>query len=356
MIRLFFLKRRTPPSVLQLFTRQLALLLEAGLPLLRALEILARQEPHPFFRKTLLEVIKNIQSGSTLSESLELHPRLFSSLYLTMIRAGEMSAMLGTVLSRLVSFQEKMQKIKNKMSSILVYPTLVFMMTLLTVIFLVTFIIPKFELVFSEALEGGTLPPLTHCVLEVSRYGGSHCELIALLIGILFIAFRIAWILESPRRFLDRAFLYFPLLGELFKKHFIAQCFNTLGTLMLHRVPPLEALQITQTISDNRAIQGAMKMIHQSLQAGDSMIYPLQASNLFPPMVMSMVAVGEETGQLPEMLLQVATLYEQEVDHRTTQLMALIEPLLLLLLACLVGTVVIALFLPLMTMIGSMGG
>lgn len=351
----FFYKRRISPVTLTLFTRQLAILLHAGLTLLRGLEILAEQESNRFFKQIILELIGHIESGTTLSESLAAYPSVFSRLYVNMVRAGEASGTLAIVLSRLVSYQEKMQHIKNKMTSILLYPALLLMITLVMILFLADVIIPKFEAIFADELVEGTLPPLTHIVLEASQYGRSHIITIATLIILALIVIKVAWSLEFFCNFIDRFLFKLPLLGQVLQKQLIAQCFSTLGTLMLHSVPPLEALRITETISSNRAIAKAIKMIHDSLQAGDSLLYPLQASRLFPPAAISMVAVGEETGRLPDMLLQVATIYEQEVEHRTAQLMILMEPCLILVLACLIGTVVIALFLPLMTMMGSLG-
>ncbi|MFZ4116693.1 MAG: type II secretion system F family protein [Chthoniobacterales bacterium] len=353
---LFFRKRRISRAVLLLFTRQLAILLHAELPLIRSLEILAEQESNRSFKQTLLELIENIQRGNTFSESLAAYPDFFPSFYLNMVRAGEISGMLGLALDRLLISQEKMQKIYHKMTSILLYPALVLIMTLLMMAFLAVIIIPKFEAVFAEALVGGALPPLTQRVLEVSRYGRDHLLNFFLGLGLLCIVTKIAFTVEHLCKLWDRLLLKLPLLGSMLQKYFVSNSFYTLGTLTLHRVPMLEAIQVTQKISDNRTIQAAIKMIYQSIQAGDSLVTPLQANPLFPPMVISMVAVGEETGQLPEMLLQVATIYEQEVDHRATQLMTLMEPCLILLLACFVGTVVIALFLPLITMIGNMGG
>lgn len=345
-----FFERRIPNTLLHLFTRQLASLLNAGLPLLRALQILAEQESHPLFKRTLLQLAENIQHGNTFSESLALYPHLFSSLYLNMVRAGELGGMLGIVLNRLALFQEKMQKVKNKAASILFYPVIVLIMTLVMMTFLLVIIIPKFEAVFADVLQGQALPPLTHLVLELSRYTRDHILLILSAVSLSFIVIKIALTTEPIRSFFDRALLKTPLLGPLLQKHFIAQCFNTLGTLMLHGVPILQAVTVTQKISDNRAMQSAMKSIHDSLQAGDQLIHPLKASKLFPPMVISMIAVGEETGQLSEMLLQIATIYEEEVEHYTTQFMTLMEPCIILLLACFVGTIVIALFLPLMSM------
>lgn len=351
----FLQQKRIPRQLLHLFTRQLAILLESGLPLLRSLEILAEQESNRIFKKRLCSLIESIQCGNTFSESLAAYPDIFSSLYLNMVRAGEMSGKLGLALKSLMHSQEKMQKMRNKIISILLYPALLLVITVMMMFFLTLFIIPKFETVFLEALHEGTLPSLTQTILEVSRYGRDHRWIIGLFLCILFLAIKIALCSKTLRSSLDQRLLRLPLMGKLLKKHFIAQCFTTLGTLMLHRVPPLEALSITQKIPANLAIQAAIKMIYQSLQAGDSMIYPLQASNLFPPMVISMVAVGEETGQLPEMLLQVATLYEKEVDDRTAQFITLMEPCLILLLACFVGTIIIALFLPLTTLIDSIG-
>ncbi len=351
----FFKKRRIPTTTLQLFTRQLAILLDARLPLGQALTVLAEQESNAAFKKTLSALIENIQSGNTLSEALAGYPSLFSSLYINMIRAGEMSSTLSTVLSRLVSFQEQIQKMKQKITSMLLYPAIVLIAALLMIFFLGGMIIPKFEIIFADGFEKNSLPSCTLFLLEASQYIRNHIMTMILLLIAFLVAIKFAFTLEAFCEFFDRLFLGLPLIGNVLKKHYISQCFYTLGTLILHNVPPLEAIQITQKISNNRAIEKAMKMIHQSLEAGDSIMYPLQASHLFPPMAMSIIAIGEHTGRLAEMLLQVATIYEQDVHHRITQLMILIEPCLILLLACFVGGVVIALFLPLMTMIGSIG-
>jgi type IV pilus assembly protein PilC len=237
----------------------------------------------------------------------------------------------------------------------LLYPAIVLIAALLIIFFLGGMIIPKFEIIFADGFAKDNLPVCTLFLLEASQYARNHMVMMILLLILCLAAIKLAFTLEIFCKYFDRFVLGLPLIGNIFKKHYISQCFYTLGTLMLHNVPPLEAIQITQNISSNRTIGRAMEMIYESLEAGDSLMYPLQASHLFPAMAVSMIAIGEKTGKLAEMLLQVATIYEQDVHYRITQLMILIEPCLILLLACFVGGVVIALFLPLMTMIGSIG-
>lgn len=351
----FFRRKKLSDKTLFLFMSQLATLVNAGLPLLEGLHILAEQAPEALLQRTIEHLMDSIQSGSSLSEALATHPQVFNTFTITMVRAGEAGGILGIALQRLADIQEKLQKIKNKIFSILVYPTIVLIVTSLIVVFLLAFIVPKFETTFREMLPGKSLPFLTEAIISISRNAKDYLSFITLGVFFLLVTWKFFLKTEQGKIIIDTIKLKLPLFGNLFQKSAITLFTQTLGTLIIHGVPILEALKIAQDTSGNKVMTEAISKIHHSLKEGDSMITPIKATDLFPPLVISMIAVGEETGQLSEMLLSVASIYENEVNEQTTRLLSLLEPLLILFLALIVGTIVIALFLPLITMMSEMG-
>lgn len=336
---------------LAVFTRQLATLLRAGMPLLRGLEVLARQERSQVLRRVIEALAEAIKSGGTLSEALAQHPHVFDRLYINMVKAGEAGGMLEAVLDRLARFQEKSLQLKGKITTALVYPLIVMVVAGFILAGLLVFVVPKFNQIFADLLKGAPLPPLTQLVLTVSDTVKNHYLVVlgvSAALGLAGWAFR-----RTPggARLLDTWTVKLPLFGELILKAIIARFGRTLGTLLSSGVPILPALLITRDTCGNSRVADAITEVHDRVKEGAPVARPLEATQVFPPMVTSMIDVGEHTGQLSEMLGKVAELYEDEVDNAVAGLSALIEPILILFLALIVGTIVIALFLPIIRIV-----
>ena len=350
-----FLERQTiKGKTLMIFTRQLATLIDAGLPLLRGLTVLSKQEPDPVLRKVTISLAEAVQGGGTFSESLAGHPKIFNKLYVNMVKAGELGGVLELVLLRLAEFQEKAQKIKNKVVSAMFYPIIVLVIAIAIMAFLLVFIVPKFEAIFADMLGGKPLPALTQFVIGASNFMKNNILLIVGGIIVFIILYTIASRTPKGARVLDAIKLKAPLFGDLTRKSSISRFTRTLGTLVTSGVPILQALNITRETAGNVVIANAIMKVHDSVKEGESIVQPLEASGVFPPMVISMIDVGEETGQLPEMLLKIAEVYDDEVDNAVTGLTSLLEPIMIDFLAVVVGTIVIALFLPLISIISGM--
>jgi len=356
-ISLPFLEKKTiKGKTLMIFTRQLATLIDAGLPLLRGLNVLAKQEPDPVLKKTINQLADAVQGGGTFSDGLSSHPRIFNKLYINMVKAGELGGVLEVVLNRLAEFQEKAQKVKGKVTSAMMYPAIVMVIAVIIMGFLLVFIVPKFEQIFADMLGGKPLPLLTQIVVGASRGVKDNFIWLAVGIGAIVAAFK--YLASTPKGsvMLDRLLLKAPLFGDLTKKNAISRFTRTLGTLVTSGVPILQALNITKETAGNAVISDAIMKIHDSVKEGESIVRPMEASGVFPSMVVSMIDVGEETGQLPEMLLKVADLYDDEVDNAVAGLTSMMEPIMIVFLAVVVGAIVIALFLPLIGIISGMQG
>lgn len=343
------------PKVLMIFTRQLATLIDSGLPLLRGLTVLAKQEPNPVLRNTVNALADSVQTGATFSESLAQHPRIFNKLFVNMVKAGELGGVLEVVLTRLAEYMEKADKLKNKIVAAMVYPFIVLFIAAAILVFLMLFIVPKFREMFAE--QGGQLPTISRIVFGMSENMMKSSFLLPnivwiFLIGaLLYVGFK-AWSnTRAGRAIVDTVKLKIPLVGDLTKKSSISRFARTLGTLVTSGVPILQALTITRDTAGNVVVANAIDSVHEAVKEGESIVAPLQASKIFPAMVISMVDVGEETGQLPEMLLKVADVYDDEVDNAVTAFTSVLEPIMIVFLALVVGTIVFALFLPLIKMI-----
>lgn len=349
-----FQRKTVKPKVMMIFTRQLATLIDAGLPLLRGLNVLAKQERDSVLKGTINKLADSVQGGSTFSEGLAQHPRLFNDLYVNMVRAGELGGVLEVVLTRLAEFQEKAQKIKNKVVAAMVYPVIVLVLALAIMTFLMIFIVPRFEAIFHDMLGDKPLPTITLFVIGVSDFMQNHWAiLLGALVG-LIVLYKVASRTRAGRVVLDRVKLRAPLFGDLIRKTSISRFSRTLGTLVTSGVPILQALNITRETAGNVVIARAISQVHDSVKEGESIVQPLEASGAFPPMVISMIDVGEETGQLPEMLLKIAEVYDDEVDNSVAALTSLLEPIMIVMLALIVGTIVIALFMPLISIISGL--
>jgi type IV pilus assembly protein PilC len=356
-IEIPFLSRKTVKSkVLTAFTRQLATLIDAGLPLVRGLNVLLKQERNIVLKRTVATLIESVEGGSTFSEALAAHPKIFNRLYVNMVRAGEAGGVLDVTLMRLADFQEKAQKIKNKVIAAMVYPVVVMCVAMGILAFLITFIIPKFQEIFKDLLEGKELPGLTLFVMAVSRIVKDQFLLVAGCVIGLFILIKLLGKMDKGRYLLDKIKLMVPLFGDLTSKVAIARFSRTLGTLISSGVPILQALNIVKETSGNAVISTAIAHIHDSVKEGERVTQPMEATRVFPPMVIGMVDVGEETGALPDMLMKVADVYEDEVDNAVGALTSMLEPIMIVFLAVVVGTIVIAMFMPLITVITTMSG
>ena len=345
---------KVKPKILTIFTRQLATLIDAGLPLMRCLHTLTKQERNPIMRSTMTDLAESVESGSTFSESLTLHPGIFNKLYVNMVKAGELGGVLEIVLTRLAEFQEKSQRIKGKVVAAMVYPLIVLGIAGLILSFLLIFIVPKFQQIFKDALPGKPLPDITLFVIGCSHFMVDRWYIVVGTIVALVVGYKVFSATPVGAAILDRIILRTPIFGDLISKTSISRFSRTLGTLISSGVPILQALNITRETSGNIVISNAIAKIHDSVKEGESVVGPMESSGVFPPMVTSMVQVGEETGQLPDMLVKVADVYEDEVDNVVTGLTSILEPIMIVMLAVIVGTIVIALFMPMVSLITNM--
>jgi len=353
-IKIPFLTGGVKVKDLTVFTRQLATLIEAGLPLVRSLNILRDQAKPGSLKTSLGKLATEVEGGSTFSEALGRQPKIFSKLFINMVKAGEVGGMLEIVLKRLAEFAEKAQKLAQQIKSAMYYPIAVMSFAVAVLFFLITFIVPKFMEIFKDV--GSDLPPLTLGLMMVSDFLKTRWFIgIAGLVA-LIIFFKILSKNNKARYLLDAIKLKMPVFGMLAQKVSIAQFSRTLGTLIASGVPILQALSITRDTSGNEIIARAIGKVHDSIREGESIAGPLGESKAFPLMVVNMVDVGEETGNLDQMLVRIADTYDEEVDAAVAGLTSLIEPLLIVGMGLMVGTIVIAMFLPLITLITALGG
>lgn len=349
------------PKILMIFTRQLATLIDSGLPLLRSLNVLAKQEPNPTLKATINNIADSVQGGSTFSESLGQHPKMFNKLYVNMVKAGELGGVLEVVLQRLAEYQEKAHKLKGKIVSAMVYPLIVMFIAVAIMSFLMLFIVPKFREMF-EGMEGGELPLISQVVFGFSDWMLARPFFLPNSVWLLLIAVGsylgfTAWAnTKKGRNVVDSLKLKMPIFGDIQRKSAIARFTRTLGTLVTSGVPILQALNITRDTSGNVVVSNAIDKVHDAVKEGESIVSPMTGSGIFPSLVVSMVDVGEETGQLPEMLLKIADVYDDEVDGAVTALTSILEPIMIVILALVVGAIVFALFLPLIKVIQNMQG
>jgi type IV pilus assembly protein PilC len=346
-------------KVLTTFTRQLATLVDAGLPLLRGLRVLEKQEKNPTLRGIINELALSIEGGSTFSEGLAQHPKVFNRLFVNMVKAGELGGVLEVVLTRLSEFMESAQKIKGKVKSAMFYPVAVLIVAVGILMILMVKVIPSFQSVFEGMLEGAQLPAFTRLVLGMSSMVKDHFLITTGILVVCFIIFQLLIRTKLGRRIWDKVKLKMPGIGPVVSKVAISRFTRTLGTLVSSGVPILQALTIVKETAGNVIISNAVSSVHESVKEGETITAPLESSGVFPPMVISMVDVGEQTGALPEMLLKIADNYDDEVDNAVTAMTSLLEPVMIVFLAVVVGSIVIAMFLPLielMNRVGDSGG
>jgi len=342
---------RIKPVVLTVFTRQLATLIDVGMPLLRGLRILEEQAESRALKRVITEVATSVESGGTLSEALAAHPRVFSPLYVNMVKAGEIGGILEVVLRRQADFMEKALKIKGKIKAAMFYPAAVLVTATGILTLLLSFVIPRFQEVFAGLLNGREMPAFTLLVLKISEVFKSHCLTAGMTLLALAAAFQLLVRTRCGRRWFDRFKLSLPVLGKVFRKVALARFARTFGTLLGSGVPILQALTIVKETAGNLIVGGVIAKVHDSVKEGESIAGPLRESRIFPAMVAGMVDVGEQTGALPDLLLRIAETYDEEVDNAVSAATALLEPIMIIFLAVVVGSIVIAMFLPLIRII-----
>ena len=333
-------------SALAVFTRQLATLLEAGLPLLRGLRILQEQEENRVLKRILGEMSLSIEEGDSLADAMGAHSKVFSRLYVNMVRAGEVAGAVEVTLRRLAEFMEKAERIKGRVKAALFYPCSVLVVALGILGLLMGFVVPRFRLIFDGLFEGAALPAFTVFVFNLSQAVQQH--LLAMLIGAATFGICLTLMVRTTwgRWIFDRVKLAMPVVGSLCQKSAISRLARTLGTLMGNGVPILQALTIVKETAGNVIFAGVIGTLHERVKEGEPMAPTLKASPLFPAMIAGMVDVGEQTGALPDMFMKIADTYDEQVDNAATGLTALLEPILIVLLAVIVGSIVIAIFLP----------
>lgn len=351
-----FLQGGVKAKQLTTFTRQMSTLVNAGLPLMRALRVLQRQEKNPALRDAVVQMAESIESGSTFAEALAAHPKIFDRLFVNMVKAGEIGGVLDVVLARLAEFQEKAEKIKGKVKSAMTYPIVVLVMALSILGFLMTYIVPKFADIFGDLMGGKGMPALTQFVMNASDTMVNRFPLVLIVLVVIVVVLKLLAKTDKGRLGIDQFKLHAPVFGQLISKNSISRFTRTLGTLMAAGVPVLQALNIVKETVGNEVISKAVATIHDAVKEGENMAPPIASSKVFPPMVVSMVEVGEETGALPDMLMKIADSYDDDVDNAVAAMTSIIEPLLIIFLALVVGTIVIALFMPLVSIIGGLSG
>ena len=338
---------------LAIFTRQFSTMIDAGLPLVQCLEISAQQADNKTFKKTLQEVREEIEGGATLAAALKKHPKVFTPLYTNMVEAGEAGGILDTILNRLAAYIEKAMALKKKVKSAMIYPSTIVTVAIGVVIFLLIYVIPTFQQMFSGF--GVALPLPTVIVLEASRI--VRANLLYILVGLVALAvgFQMYYRTQGGRRVVDAILLKLPVFGVLIRKVSVAKFTRTLGTLISSGVAILEGLDITARTAGNTVVEEAIVKARTTIAQGKTIAEPLKASGVFPPMVVQMIAVGEQTGALDAMLAKIADFYDEEVDTAVANLTALLEPMLMVFLGIVIGGVVIAMYLPIFKLVSVVG-
>ena len=346
-------KSKVKPKNLAIFTRQLATMIDAGLPLVQSLDILAEQEENPTLKDILGQVKDDVESGMTFAAALKKHPKAFNDLYTNMVVAGEEAGTLDIILNRLATFIEKAEALRRKVKSALMYPMIVTFVAVVVVGILMVFVIPTFEKMFREA--GQQLPGLTQLVVDTSKFVRSHILIVIGFIIVLIIAIRYIRKTDKGKKAIDGFLLKLPIFGILLRKVAVARFTRTLSTLMQSGVPILDGLHLVAKTSGNKVIEDAVMEARENISSGENIAEPLARSKVFPPMVTRMISVGENTGALDQMLNKIADFYEDEVDTAVAGLTSMLEPLMIVFLGGVVGTIVIAMYLPIFNMANAIG-
>lgn len=351
-----FSSPRVTDKDIVVFTRQFATMINAGLPLIQCLDILANQSENKTLGKTVGEVKVDVESGSTFADALKKHPKVFDELYTNMVHAGEIGGLLDSILVRLAKHIEKTMKLKGAIKSAMVYPAVIISVAVIVITVLMIWVIPIFAQMFTE-MSGGKmgLPGLTQLVIDASTFMKSYIMYIALAAAGCIYGLKRYYGTPSGRLFMDRLFLKIPVVGDLVRKAAVAKFTRTLGTLITSGVPIMDGLMITAKTSGNRVVEGAILEARQSISGGKTLAEPLSKNEVFPKMVTHMIAVGESTGALDAMLGKIADFYDDEVDQAVAALTSLLEPMMMVFLGTIIGVIVIAMYLPIFKMASAIG-
>jgi type IV pilus assembly protein PilC len=352
-INLPFFKKKVNQRSIAIFTRQLATMIDAGLPLVQSLEILSQQQESKTFKNIIRVIREDVEGGSTFAGALKKHPVTFNELYTNLVVAGEEGGILDNILLRLANYIEKSEALKKKVKSALIYPATIVGVAVIVVGILMIFVIPVFETMFKTA--GQNLPLPTLIVVTLSKIIKKYVVIFIPAMVILFFILRKYYRTQNGRAVVDRLLLKLPVFGSLFKKIAVARFSRTLGTLVSSGVPILDGLSIVSRTSGNRTIETAILNARASIREGETIAEPLNRSNIFPPMVIQMISVGESTGALDSMLSKIADFYEEEVDIAVANLTSLLEPFLMVFLGVVIGGVVISMYLPIFQMASAVG-
>ncbi|HAV91993.1 TPA: pilus assembly protein PilC [candidate division WOR-3 bacterium] len=342
-----------PTKVISLFTRQFATMISAGLPLMQCLRILSDQMDSKAFKKVITEMISDVESGSTLADAMKKHKNAFTELYVNMVRAGEEGGALETILSRLALFMEKNENLTRKIKGAMVYPIVIGITTVVAVLVMLIFVIPIFAEMFSSF--GGTLPLPTQIVMAISEFLQKNIFFLLIATAVIITAVRSYQKTPQGRAFFDKILLEAPVFGDLQKKQIVARFTRTLATLLSSGVNIISALETTAKTSGNVIFESAIMKARTAIQEGESISLPLSKEKVFPVMVVQMIRIGEETGGLEAMLIKVADFYDEEVDAAVETLMSALEPLIMIVLAVVIGGIMVAMYLPMFKMITLVG-
>lgn len=348
------MKPKVSSKDLVVFTRQFATMIDAGLPLVQCLDILGRQQKNKTFKDVLTSVKESVESGSTFADALKKHPRIFDELYVNLVAAGEVGGILDTILNRLAAYIEKSLKLKKQVKSALTYPTTVVGVAVVVVAVILIFVIPSFAKMFADA--GAALPLPTQIVINLSNFVQHY--FLAIIGGIVILIFGIKRIYRTGkgRETIDAWLLKLPIFGILIRKVAVAKFTRTLGTMVSSGVPILDGLDIVAKTAGNKVVEKAIYRVKQSISEGKTIAEPMEKSGVFPPMVCQMIGVGEQSGSIDAMLNKVADFYDDEVDEAVGNLTSMMEPLLMLFLGTTVGGLVIAMYLPIFKLAGTVAG
>jgi len=352
-ISLSKVSRKVPAKILAVFTRQFSVMIDAGLPLVQCLEILANQQEHKNFQRILLQVRQDVEAGSTLADAMRRHPKAFDNLYVNMIAAGEAGGILDVILQRLSVYIEKSVKLKSQVRAAMIYPVAVICIAAIVVAVILLKVIPTFAALFTSL--GAELPLPTRIVIYCSNFLARYWwAFLAVIVAGVF-AFRRYYATYKGRRVVDGTLLKMPVLGMILRKIAVARFCRTLATLTSSGVPILESLDITARTAGNAIVEDAIMGVRKSVEGGKTIVEPLNASGVFPNMVVQMIGVGEQTGALDSMLNKIADFYEDEVDIAVAGLVKLLEPVMIFILGVIIGGIVIAMYLPMFTLINKIG-
>ena len=333
------------------FTRQFSTMIDAGLPLIQGLDILANQEENPTFKKVLMQVKLDVEGGSSLAEALKKHPKVFDNLYVNLVAAGEMGGILDTILQRLAAYIEKNARLVSKVKGALIYPVTIMAIAVVVILIMLVFVIPVFAEMFTDF--GGELPGLTQAVVSISDFLRFNWIVLTVIFAGLFYAFKKWKSTDRGEYLFDKYMLKAIVIGDLLRKVAVAKFTRTLGTLITSGVPILDGMDVVAKTAGNRVVEEAINNTKQSISEGKTIAAPLEESGVFPPMVCQMVAVGESAGSLDSMLEKIADFYEEEVDAAVDAITALIEPAMMVFLGGTVGTMLIAMYLPIFKIAGA---